>query len=90
MALFAQIEGLVFDQNGNLYAADSAYNIIRKITPDGMVSTFVGSTGYGYQDSTPEEIAEIARRTRAAIGFQQERERFDLLTRSKFTPTHLP
>ncbi|MEJ2663972.1 MAG: hypothetical protein P8107_08000 [Spirochaetia bacterium] len=34
--------GIVTDQAGNLYFADWWYDVIRKITPDGMVTTFCG------------------------------------------------
>lgn len=44
-ARFNGPNGLAIDSNNNLYVADTANHIIRKITPDGMVSTFAGSAG---------------------------------------------
>ncbi len=41
-AMFNRPTGLAFDQKGNLYIADSFNHRIRKLTPDGTVSTFVG------------------------------------------------
>lgn len=38
-ARFGYPTGLAFDKSGNLFVADSAYRLIRKITPQGMVST---------------------------------------------------
>lgn len=46
-ALFSSIIDMVIDEEGNIYASDE--NRIRKITPQGVVSTFAGNTG-GYRD----------------------------------------
>lgn len=34
-----------FDSIGNMYVTESSYNRVKKITPDGMVSIFIGSAG---------------------------------------------
>ncbi|MEO6992278.1 MAG: immunoglobulin domain-containing protein [Lacunisphaera sp.] len=44
-ARFSNPAGLAFDSVGNLFVADFGNNAIRKITPDGTVSTFVGLAG---------------------------------------------
>ncbi len=44
-ALFGEIRSLVADLNGNLYAADTTANTVRKITPQGVVTTVVGKSG---------------------------------------------
>lgn len=46
-AQFTEIEDLVIDEEGNIYAADE--NRVRKISPEGVVSTIAGST-IGFQD----------------------------------------
>ena len=51
-ATFEKIRGLVFDGVGNLYGCDEGNNAIRKITPQGEVSTFIGSL-YGGNLETP-------------------------------------
>jgi len=56
-ALFNNSQDMVKDAAGNLYVADASNNAIRKITPDGMVSTVAGNpqgiAGYGDgQDTT--------------------------------------
>ena len=50
-ARFSSIGGGVLDSAGNLYVADPANHVIRKITPAGLVSTIAGQPGVpGYSD----------------------------------------
>jgi sugar lactone lactonase YvrE len=51
-ARFDHPSGLIFDATGNLYVADEYNNVIRKITPAGVVSTFSGSGNEGYLNGT--------------------------------------
>lgn len=50
-AEFFSPTGIVVDNQGNLFVADLRQ--IRKITPTGIVSTFVGSQQSGYEDGGP-------------------------------------
>jgi len=53
-ARFWNPHGVAADGAGNLYVADTGNNIIRKITPDGMVSTLAGRAGSpGMADGAP-------------------------------------
>jgi hypothetical protein len=49
-AKFNSPSGLTIDQAGNLYVCDSGNNRIRKITPDGIVSTIAGSGNSSFVD----------------------------------------
>lgn len=51
-AKFDPTNNLVVDTDGNIYVADQAGNMIRKVTPSGEVSTLAGTTTAGYVDGT--------------------------------------
>lgn len=54
-AMFNQPRQLILDEDDNLYIADTENHVIRKITPQGQVSTVIGQAGVaGYQDGDPE------------------------------------
>lgn len=52
LARFNYPNGLTVDANGNVYVSDSANNLIRKVTPAGVVTTVAGATTAGYVDAT--------------------------------------
>ncbi len=56
-ALVNRPPGLTFDKNGNMFIADRFNYCIRKVTPDGVVSTIAGSRErkYGLQDGPEAE-----------------------------------
>ena len=49
-ARFGTISGLAVSANGTLYVADTANNAIRRIAPDGQVTTLAGDGLPGYRD----------------------------------------
>jgi hypothetical protein len=60
----AQIDdpgGMAIDSMGNIYLTQKGFYGIRKITPEGVVSTFVGSTTMGYAEGkgTTARFSEI-------------------------------
>jgi sugar lactone lactonase YvrE len=66
-ASFFHPAGISIDKNGNLYVADSGNNKIRKITPDGMVTTLAGNGLRGAQNG-PAMQASFYKPYALAIG----------------------
>ncbi len=56
-AQFYAPSGLAIDANNNVYVADTLNHVIRRITPEGEVSTYAGGKAGkdGYQDGSLEE-----------------------------------
>lgn len=55
-ARFASPEGMTMDAAGNLYIADCDNHVIRKLSPEGIVSTLAGTPEQaGYRDGTGKE-----------------------------------
>lgn len=50
VAAFDTPSALAIDRHGNLYVADTGNNAIRKLAPDGSVSTLAGGGEPGYRD----------------------------------------
>jgi sugar lactone lactonase YvrE len=55
--------GLAVDRSGNLYVADAGNNTIRRITPEGLVSTWAGAAGPAGDADGPRETARFSRPT---------------------------
>jgi sugar lactone lactonase YvrE len=56
-AQFYAPHGSAFDVQGNMYIADEGNNVIRKITPAGIVSTYAGTGTAGYLNGAATSAA---------------------------------
>jgi sugar lactone lactonase YvrE len=57
-ALFSGPQGVATDATGNVYVADGFNNVIRKVTPAGVVTTFAGDGNAGFSNG-PSLSAEF-------------------------------
>jgi streptogramin lyase len=57
-AQFSGPQGVAADASGNVYVADNFNNVIREISPSGVVTTFAGDGNPGYTDG-PAASAEF-------------------------------
>jgi len=55
MTHFKEPISVAVDHAGNVYVADSGNNSIRKIMPDGTVTTLAGNQQHGYKDGTGKD-----------------------------------
>jgi len=70
-ATFGGPYGVAVDGSGNIFVADTNNSRIRKITPDGVVSTFAASTGVGPSLAFPTSVAvDAAGNVYVAEGFR--------------------
>lgn len=51
--IFANPSGIAFDSQGNLFVVDTAHKQIKKISPNGVISTFAGTGSFGFADGAP-------------------------------------
>src|ERR1051326_6438873 len=59
-ALITNIQALAVDRWGNLYLSDTDHHRIRKITPDGIITTIAGTGLSGYSgDGGPAASAQL-------------------------------
>jgi len=69
-ARFDQPHGVAVDGQGNLYVADCPNNTIRRVTPDGMVTTLAGMAGLTGSADGPGPAARFNAPTGVAVDGQ--------------------
>lgn len=69
-ARFRYPEGLTIDRAGNLYVADRGNQAIRKITPEGTVTTIAGTPGQGGSRDGPVNDARFTAPSAIAVDAQ--------------------
>ena len=69
LAQFCGIAGIAFDKNNNLYLAEAQNNVVRMITPAGIVSTVAGTHGPGGfgGDGAAATAAQLSQPTGVAV-----------------------
>jgi sugar lactone lactonase YvrE len=67
IARFNSPQGIAVDAAGNIYVADRNDNMIRKVTPAGIVSTFAGTGGYALTDGDGPTVATFNRPVGVAV-----------------------
>jgi hypothetical protein len=75
-AALNQPAGIAVDSAGNLYIADAANAVVRKVTPGGVISTVAGTGGVaGYAgDGGPATAAQMLYPVGVALDSRSERE----------------
>jgi trimeric autotransporter adhesin len=60
--------GVALDVAGNVYIAESAYNVVRKVTPEGTITTIAGNASGAYSgDGGPATSATLSYRSGVAL-----------------------
>ncbi|SFP28692.1 NHL repeat-containing protein [Variovorax sp. 770b2] len=67
-ATFQRPGGVAFDPAGNLYVADTGNSILRKITPEGVVSTVAGQAGVMGSQNGIGSAARFSEPSGVAVG----------------------